>query len=408
MGETLFIRVGSQEKCTIPWLITTNGTNEIIASGELNDAQALVELSDKARTREVIVFVPACDIAIKSLKVPGSSKRAIRLAAPYMVEDELAQDVDELFFAYSTVKPNQQGQNCFLAAVAREQLQLWQSWLAQANINCKVMIPDALAMPHSEQECHAIVLGEQLIVRNGLWQAMTIEHNTWPIVAKSLFNEETSLQKIKAYSNLPTAEHSVEVEYMPEELPLALLAEHMSVKFNLLQGEFQVKEKHSPVISQWLWVAGIAAVALLLNFGIKGAQLLTLSNQQSAIEQEIIDSYKKAFPKTKRVRISTIRSQLKQKLNDIGSEGSSNDFLQLLVKLEPALASVPQIKPETLKYDGKRNEIRMQTTAKDFQYFEKLKTAFENAGLSVTQGAQNNQGDLISGSFSIKDKEGKR
>jgi general secretion pathway protein L len=195
---------------------------------------------------------------------------------------------------------------------------------------------------------------------------------------------------------------------MPEELPLALLAEHMSVKFNLLQGEFQVKEKHSPVISQWLWVAGIAAVALLLNFGIKGAQLLTLSNQQSAIEQEIIDSYKKAFPKTKRVRISTIRSQLKQKLNDIGSEGSSNDFLQLLVKLEPALASVPQIKPETLKYDGKRNEIRMQTTAKDFQYFEKLKTAFENAGLSVTQGAQNNQGDLISGSFSIKDKEGKR
>ena len=45
----------------------------------------------------------------------------------------------------------------------------------------------------------------------------------------------------------------------------------------------------------------------------------------------------------------------------------------------------------------------MQTIAKDYQYFEKLKVALEKAGLTVNLGAQNNQGEQISGSFSITD-----
>jgi general secretion pathway protein L len=60
-----------------------------------------------------------------------------------------------------------------------------------------------------------------------------------------------------------------------------------------------------------------------------------------------------------------------------------------------------------LKFDGKRQEVRMQTIAKDYQYFEKLKVAFEKAGLAVNLGAQNNQGDQISGSFSITDTSSK-
>ena len=105
--------------------------------------------------------------------------------------------------------------------------------------------------------------------------------------------------------------------------------------------------------------------------------------------------------------MSTIRSLLRQKLAEVGDSEESAGFLPLLVKLEPALASVPEIKPQTLKFDGKRQEVRMQTVAKDYQYFEKLKVALEKAGLSVNLGAQNNQGEQISGSFSITDTSAK-
>ena len=414
MGETLFIRLGSQKEYRIHWLVKTNGQDEIIASGELPNASELTQLTQKAGARNVVAFVPACDIAIKSLTVPGTSQRAIRLAAPYMLEDELAQEVEQLFFAFSEQKQNEQGNNCFLAALEREQLAQWQQWLTDADILCSLFIPDALALPVSEDKCTAVMLEQQVLMRLGPWQVMAFEENAWPIVAQQFINtnnaDTTSDAKknIQAYSTLDNIPDELAVEYLPEELPLAILANHYSPKFNLLQGEFKIKDKRSANTKQWLWVAGVACFALMVNFILKGVELSHLASQQSAIEQEIIASYKSAFPDTKRVKISTVRSQLKRKLAEVGSGGGDSvGFLAILANLEPALASVPEIKPQTLKFDGKRKEVRMQVIASDYKYFDKLKIAVEKAGLSVTLGAQNNQGDEISGSFSITDKSSK-
>ncbi|MBA6342428.1 type II secretion system protein GspL [Colwellia sp. MB02u-10] len=409
MGETLFIRLGSQVENKIHWLIKTNGQEDIIASGELPNAKALSQLTEKSTARDVVVFVPASDIAIKRLKVPGSSQRAIRLAAPYMMEETLAQDVEQLCFSFSDTKQDEQGHNCFVAALERKQLELWLQWLANAGIFTESIIPDALALPLDSQSSTAVMLGEQVLIRLGAWQVMSFEANAWPIIAQhfSAQAENSALadneNTILAYSSLPQVPGEIKVEYLPEELPLAILANNHSAKFNLLQGEFQVKEKRSATKTNWLWVAGIAGVALVLNFTLKGAELYRLSDQQSVIEAQIIANYKAAFPETKRVKVSTVRSQLRQKLAEVGNSDESIGFLSLLVKLEPALASVPEIKPQTLKFDGKRHEVRMQTIAKDYQYFEKLKVALEKAGLTVNLGAQNNQGEQISGSFSITD-----
>ena len=117
MLETLYIRLGSHSQDTIHWLIWANTQQEIIASGTLDNASQLTELTEKSQQRQVVSFIPGCDVAIKSLKVPGNSPKAIRLAAPYMLEDDLAQEVESLFFAYSSIKTNEQGDNCFIAAV---------------------------------------------------------------------------------------------------------------------------------------------------------------------------------------------------------------------------------------------------------------------------------------------------
>jgi general secretion pathway protein L len=407
MGETLFIRLGSQAESRIHWLIKTNGQEDIIASGELPNAGELTQLTEKSTTRDVVVFVPASDIAIKRLKVPSSSQRAIRAAAPYMLEEMLAQDVEEMCFAFSDNKQDDHGHNCFVAALERKQLDTWLQWLAEAEIFSKVLIPDALALPVEPKISSAVMIGEQVLIRLGEWQVMSFEANAWPIVANYFQGLSEDSQVINAYSALSEVPVDLTIEYLPEDLPLAILANNHSRKFNLLQGEFQVKEKRSADTVNWLWVAGIACLALVLNFGLKGAELYRLSSQQSVIEAEIIEKYKTVFPEAKRVRISTVRSQLRQKLAEVGDSDDVAGFLALLVKLEPALASVPEIKPQTLKFDGKRQEVRMQTIAKDYQYFEKLKVAFEKAGLAVNLGAQNNQGDQISGSFSITDTSSK-
>lgn len=439
MAETLFIRLGSQAQDIIHWLVLNTSNQEIIASGEINNAEQLSSLTDKAKQRDLKVLVPSCDVVLKSLTVPGKSQRAIRLATPYMLEDELAQDVDQLFFAYADLPKNSQGNNCFVAIVERAQLALWQLWLNNADLTTKVMLPDVLAMPlgsslnenvnvgknvdksadeNSDKKTtkwSAITLGsannEQILIRQGLWQGFTVDHAAWQFIAKTLSKQDKQesqqevATEIEAYSALPHSDE-LTLNNLPEELPLALLAKHSkSTSFNLLQGEYKVKDQHSTVLVHWLWVAGIAACAVLLNLGYKSAELWQLNAKQAAVEQQIINTYKKAFPRVKRVRISTIKSQLNQKIAQLGGLSDSEGFLSMLSKAQPAFAKVPALKAESLKFDGKRQELRLQAVANDYQPFEQLKSALETVNLQVKQGAQSNQGEQVSGSFTITNKK---
>jgi general secretion pathway protein L len=420
--ETLFIRLGSQAHDIIYWLVVAESSSdeqEIIASGELKGAEQLSELTEKSERRQVKVLVPGSDVLLKSLKVPAKSSKAIRLAVPYMLEDIFAEDVEKLFFSYADLPNDAEDNNCFTAIVAHQQMQQWLSWLEDAKLYTDVIVPDVLAMPFTPDRWSAITLGdtnqEQVIVRQGFWKGFTLDTNVWQLQWQHLSTEKSENAEDKeqlnsinvdAYSYL-AQNNQLTIKSMPEELPLALMAKNYHSKlnhFNLLQGQYKVKKNGSNTGQQWLWVAGVALFALLLNLGHKGSQLWQLNAEQEKVQQSIIASYKNAFPQTKRVRISTIKSQLNRELALLGGTGDKEGFLAMLAKLQPAFAKVPGLKPETLKFDGKRQELRLQATAKNYQAFEKFSAELAAADLIVKQGAQNNQGDQVTGSFSITNK----
>lgn len=408
MAEQLIIRLGSQANEVIHWLIWSPTEQGIIGSGEVSGAQQLLSLQEKSISRQVVILVPGADVALKRLHVPAKSKKAMQLAAPYMLEDELAQEVEQLFFAYGDVNQPSDEDNCFIAVVTREQMHLWLSWLSAAGIEAKRMLPDVLALPsikNDDQRWQAIQLKQQVIVRQGAWAGAVIDESLWSTVSE-LWSAKQEV-KIDAYSLLPEMTTAIDVDNKPEELPLALFAQHLPQQsFNLLQGDFKVKSQRSPTLKTWAWAAGFIFCALLLNVVMKSLTLMKINEQQAAIEQQIIETYKSAFPETQRVRISTIRSQLKRKLAEVGSSSSDGDFLDLLVQIQPAFAKVPSLKPDSIKYDINRNELRLQATAKGYQQFEQFKVLLESKQLSVSQGAQNSQGDEVSGSFSITQKTG--
>ncbi len=430
MSEILYIRLGSQVDNEISWLIINTVEQEIIASGELANAEQLTTLTDKAEQRLVKVFVPGCDVLLKRLTVPTKSQRAMRSAVPYMLEDELAQDVDDLFFAYATMADDEDGHNCFVAITERAQMVLWQAWLANADIEAQTIQPDVLAMPYVDGQWSAISLkadsatSNQVVVRLGQWQGFTLDSEAWQFTLQTIFATEQAQEKeqeeeqaqndilINAYSDLPSINENASpagftLVKAEADLPLALFAQHCQhSNFNLLQGRFKVKERRSKNLTHWLWAAGFAACALLLNVSYKSAQLWQLSAQQTHVEAQIIARYKQAFPEAKRVRIGTIKSQLNRKIAQLGGVKEQAGFLSMLSQVQPAFAKVPALKPESLKFDGKRQELRVQAIADDYQHFERFKGALNTTTLTVKQGAQNNQGDQVTGSFSISSKGG--
>lgn len=358
-------------------------------------------LTEKAQNREVVAIAPSTDVVLKSLKVPGKSNTAIRQATPYMLEEDLAQDVEQLFFAYANVKSDADGDNCFTAIVAQQQMRKWLDWLNAANLVCRKMVPEALLLPHHDKEWTAVAINQQIIVRQGIWQGFTLDESQWPLFANQ-WQQLDPVPTIRHYSPLTELPASIETIAEPEELPLVLMA-NQPLPVNLLQGKFAVKTQRSPAVKYWLSAAGLVLFALLLQLGLKGAELYQLNTAQQQVEQDIIASYKKAFPQTKRVRISTIKSQLRRKLAESGVGGESAGFLPMLAKLQTAFEQVPAMQTQSIKFDGKRQEIRLQAQAKDYQSFDKFKSVLERTQLQVTQGTQNNQGTSITGSFSIKE-----
>lgn len=431
MAEILYIRLGSQAEDEISWLIVNTIEQEIIASGELPSAKQLHQLAEKAQQRVVKVFVPGCDVLLKRLSVPTKSQRAMRSAVPYMLEDELAQDVDQLFFAYANLANNTSEHNCFVAITQRDQMLQWQSWLKEADIVTKSMQPDVLAMPYVEGQYSAIALHSihsaankpskmtQVVVRQGEWQGYTLDQDAWQFTLSNIITSPKNIESledgqvitINAYSDLPFIDavqdkDGVSIVHAEKELPLALFAlNSKNSNFNLLQGKFKVKEHRSKSVNSWLWAAGFAACALLLNVGYKSAQLWQFSAQKTQVESQILARYKKAFPSEQKVRIGTIKSQLNRKLAELGGTSEQVGFLSMLSQVQPAFAKVPALKPESIKFDGKRQELRLQAIADDYQHFERFKTALVAASLTVQQGAQNNQGDQVTGSFSITSKD---
>ena len=107
MSEQLLIRLGSQAGQPISWLVWSTAAQEVIASGDLPSADALGQLAERLGPRPVSVLVPAADVVLKEVVLPAKPSRQILQALPYMLEDDVTEDIEQLWLALGSVRKEQ-------------------------------------------------------------------------------------------------------------------------------------------------------------------------------------------------------------------------------------------------------------------------------------------------------------
>jgi general secretion pathway protein L len=394
VSEQLVIRLGSRAEQNISWLVWSSHNQEVIASGELTGAEQLTDLAQRLGSRPVIALVPASDVVLKQVNLPAKPNRQMLQALPYMLEEEQAEDIEQLFLALGALV-QQDGQYCQQVAVCQQQrLQQWVNWLQHAGFTVSRMLPDALLLP--EQQLPACIqLQEQWLLKQGNWQVSAIDAQWW-----GDYLQLAALPMLTSYS--PWPEELMQSHQLAEpELPLALLASQLSTTdFSLLQGEFKPKRQVNRQLQLWrssAMLAGVCLVVYMLQLGVQNWQL---ARQNAALQQQSKDLYLQTFPQERMVNFSL---QLQQKLAAVGNNNEQN-FLLLLNSLQQQLAKVPDISLDNLRYDGKRAELRFQAKGDGFASFEKLKSALELAGFTVEQGALSNDGGKVQGSVAVRGK----
>lgn len=395
--EQLLVRLGANHADPISWLVYSQTEDEIIASGELPDADALSTLTERAGQRAVIALAPSSEILLKWVSLPPRAGRKVLSAIPFMLEDELATDISQQFFAMGPKKGDEQA----VAVVSHEKMQQWQQWLSDASLFCDTIIPDVLAVPATQEGWSVLTLGEQLLVRQDTFKGVQGEQ-AWLLPTLGHFTaQQESVVTITNYAGIDlNVLPNIQEAETPLELPMQVLAkEAMQTSFNLCQGEYKIKRKRSGALSQWRIAAVLAVLALGTSLVDKSITLYQLSAQNDALSTEIDKTVKSGFPNIGSYR--NVKLKLQSELAKLEQGGGGASMLIMLDQLVPAF-SATGVKPQTLRFDASRTEIRIQAQGKNFEALEQFKRSAESAGFQVEQGAINTRDSGVVGTVSIR------
>lgn len=165
MNEFLIVRLSKNKTAVIQWLVWSEIQKEVIASGELQDHQDLSDLTHYAQGRQLILLVSTANLVLTQVDIPAGANRQLESMLPFLLEDDIAQDVDELHF---TVLAKQDGK-ANVCGIDHSWLEAIIADFRELGLVVRKVIPDALALPVSEEMgLTAVEVDGQWLVKKGL------------------------------------------------------------------------------------------------------------------------------------------------------------------------------------------------------------------------------------------------
>ncbi|MGL4938537.1 type II secretion system protein GspL, partial [Shewanella sp.] len=164
------------------------------------------------------------------------------------------------------------------------------------------------------------------------------------------------------------------VELKPQslELPMLVFARGiLHAPVNLLTGIYRPKREFSKQLMMWKSAAITIAIACVLALVNKGLTIYQVNEQIAGLKAQSEAIYQQVVPGNS--RIVNLRSQMESQLRALQGQGSGAAFFAMLDGLQDAFKQVPELKPNSLRFESARNEIRMQVSAQNYAQIEKFK-----------------------------------
>ncbi|MGR5159197.1 type II secretion system protein GspL [Vibrio owensii] len=398
MSEFLTVRLSSEQQSTIPWLVWSTQQQEVIASGEIAGWEHLDELVAYADQRQIIALLASHDVVLTEVDIPPGAARQFDSMLPYLVEDEVAQDVDNLHFTVL----DKQAESAQVCAVERTWIQTILQRFASQGLVIKRMLPDVLAMPVDAEASSAALLGEQWLIRHSQTQGAVVDAS-WLDLYLSAYLQSHEGWKLDCYSSLPESNVTDIWVSKPEEMTMALLAKGTTEsKVNLLSGAFKPKSSWGKYVKVWQKAAIAAGVLLVVLVGQQLLMVHKYEAQAQAYREESERIFRQIFPDKRRIpTVSYLKRQMTDEERRLSGGSSDVAMLSWIAALPATLGQVNDLQITSFKYDGQRGEVRIQASSSDFQPFEQARVKLAEK-FNVEQGQLNRNGNVVMGSFVLK------
>ncbi|WP_157980723.1 type II secretion system protein GspL [Aliidiomarina taiwanensis] len=398
MSEKLIIRLPTTRDAQVHWLIADATAEEVIASGVLPSLEHLSELTEKASNRSLYVTVASNGISLLEAAVPAKSRRHLQNIIPFTLEDDVAQDIDELHFAWPSHTPA--NQPIPVAVVAKSRMSFWLDALQEAGLQVSRLIPDVLLLPYEQDRWTVAAFDSHWLIRQGAWQGVQLdpewlEHLAYP--EDELPAELLTLGEVHWPEHVPVP---APTRALAQDLPLlALLKQWDTATLNLCQGAFTQEQRQSMDWDMLRWPAAAAALFMLAYISNLGVTWMQLNQQTAHIQQAIESRYLELFPEQHRVP-PDVRRRMEQLASGHTGEGGAL-LLSMLNDLVPAFEEAA-LEVSLLQFDGNRGELRIQATGKNFNTFERFQREARKQALDIEQGQLVSRSGQIAGRLTVR------
>lgn len=371
MRETLFLRL-REPALDVPCAHALGGADGAllhVREAPLREALAL------AAGRRLVVFVPGAEVRLTQVKVPSRQPAKVLQAAPYLLEDQFAEDVETLHFALG---PRAGDGTYPIAAVSKTHMERWLAPFREHHLMPDWLVPETLALPWDESAAWAVLAEPaQITARTGAYAGFSClpqdfelflqlaeggtPHALRILVIQGASADYTALQR--PLELLPGYAH-----------PLEALARHWrpARSINLLQGPYSPRETLQRYWRQWRVAAALLAAAFLLGIAVNGVEAVRLKRAAAAQEAANEARFHQLFPSE--VRVVDLQAQAEQQLALARGAGAGNTLFLLLQQTAESLSATPGLTLKNLEFrDG---ALLLDLAGNDLQVLEKLRGWF--------------------------------
>lgn len=381
------------------WLATDS---DLVQHGDL---AALAAAVTAGPARAVTVLVPAARVIAVPVTVPLRQQRHMLQALPFLLEENLASEIDHLHVVAGARLDDQKLQ---ALAIDRRWLAELIALLAGVGIAPAVISSDALALPlPAAPGGRAVTLlldGHDSVLATSDGHTLGFDQADAPVIAATLAlgsadvaqvlvgtqGDALVVSALESEWQLGDAGPKLLISEMPRER-LTILADAVTAKVpvNLRQGAFAATDESLFALGfDWRPLAWLAASWAVLALGYQMAVGVIHHRAADSVQQAQVALYRQIFPGS--VKVELPRRQMENQLRNSGGGGS---FPMLVAHTSAGLAALDanaadrHYTPRTLAWDAEQGQLRVDIVARSLEDLEKLRMDLERRGLTVDIGS---------------------